>query len=339
MGLSTLYSVSDAMGRRHKLDSMEYHQRILNIYTNITSGIVTMMSNSTTLSVYHNVLTVVNPTHKNPVDFAVVTKPLFGEINDTSVPYFIEWLELNLLFGVREIHLYNSSLRLGNCALKIFEHYISNRVLFVHQYHPIAPFQIDTEEEFHACELLGRTALTEALVTLHKRVQYLVIIDLDELIVPRIHSTYQDMMYYVRQTSLNHENYGSFVFVPAGFYLDQPPDRGQSSFSKTLRYRKRYVHSDLEFHVSKSFTQPNHCLLSDPHKCVWPAHMPSCISARLALVHHYRYKGKYMKKKRPLPPRVITDYIMLKFKLVLLERLHTKFELIGFDNHSMCNKS
>ena len=334
-----MYYVSDATGMRHDLDSMKYHQRILSIFSNVTSGKVTMMCNSTDVSVYHNVLTIVNPSSTNPVDFAVVTKPLFGEINDTSVPYFIEWLELNLLFGVKEIHIYNSSLHLGSCAMKIFEHYINNRLLFVHQYNPIASFKINTKEEFHACELLGLVALAEALVTLHKRVQYLVIIDLDELIVPRIHSTYQDMMHYVRQTSPQHENYASLAFVPAGFYLDQPPDLNQPAFFKTLRYRQRTIHSDLESHISKSFTQPSLCLLSDPHKCKSPAYMPFCVSANLALVHHYRYKEKYMRKTRPLPSKVINDDIMLKFKPILLKRLHEKLGLIGYDNHMTCNKS
>ena len=327
------------MGVQQELDSMKYHQRILTIYSYVTSGTITVMSNSSDVSCYHNTLTLASPSSRNPVDFAVVTKPLFGEISDSRVPYFIEWLELNLLFGVKEIHIYNSSLHLGSCARKIFEHYVNKGLLFVHQYHPVAPVRKNTKEEFHACELLGLVALAEACVTLHKRVQYLVIIDLDELIVPRIHASYQDMMHYLRHTSLKRENYPSFVFVHVGFYLDQSPDNDQPIFSKTLRYRQRSVHSDLEFLVSKSFTQPSHCLLSDPHKCIIPAHLPFCVSARLALVHHYRYEKKYMMKSHPLPPRVVTDDIMLKFKLILLNRLHTKFGLIGYNNYSMCNKS
>ena len=316
---------------------MKYRQRILTIYSYVTSGTITVMSNSSGVSVYHNILTIVNPNSKNPIDFAVVTKPLFGEMNDSRVSYFVEWLELNLLFGVKEIHIYNSSLRLGNCAMKIFEHYVSEGLLVVHQYHPVASFQINTKEEFHACELLGLVALAEALVTLHKRVQYLVIIDLDELIVPHIHSTYQDMMHYVRQTSLKHPNFPSFVFTQVGFYLDKEADVAEPALSKTLRYRQRSMRRDLDFKASKSITQPTHCLFSSPHSCACPGYSLFHMSARLAFLHHYRYVEKNSKHNHTHPPQVLTDDIMLTFKPVLLKRLHQRLKLIGYDNHSMCH--
>lgn len=116
---------------------------------------------------------------RNPINFSVCVQPLYGNMNKSDLSYFVEWIESYRLFGVSEFHIYNESLQLSKDLENILRYY--KGVVFMHQF------------SIHVAVnpvMTARPAYLDCIMKNYKRVEHLLILDIDEILAPRIHLNY-----------------------------------------------------------------------------------------------------------------------------------------------------
>jgi len=97
--------------------------------------------------------------------------------------------------------------------------------------------------------------------------RYIIVIDTDEVIVPRTTSNYSSLMRQINaQRNISGVSAFTFVFLNIYFLLDFEPDPTRPYYLRTIRYRHR-VRPKSWGYAPKSIVDPRQCSVLFNHFC------------------------------------------------------------------------
>ena len=215
--------------------------------------------------------------------FGVCVRVSYGSLPDTEADSIIEWFEFNRLLGVSEFNIYNASLQLGPKIQNVFGYYVKEDILRIHQM-PSPVHCYNSYEVESVGNLLMEASLNDCLYRNMYRYRHLIMIDLDEIIIPNKTKNYSDLLKDLeRGTQKIVSNQTSFRFWSNNYFHTLPQDNKQPSFLDTMRF---------QYHVPsasrpKQMHNPRLCLQVNVHGCTKPQN-GIWISRELASIHHHR---------------------------------------------------
>ncbi|XP_015904753.1 beta-1,4-galactosyltransferase galt-1 [Parasteatoda tepidariorum] len=244
---------------------------------------VSIIKQSETLLTVGNKLLVRNnkKLYKKPEGVAVCIKPLHYEYN--KVKNLIEFIELNRIMGVNHFVLYNHTV--GPDVECILKKYVTEGVVTV------LPWQLDivSQKEIRTEGLFA--ALNDCLYRTMYRFRYVLMIDLDEYVIPHKNNSLKVMLEYLLRK--NPDRTGAFSFQNAFFYLQWPDDSSAVSLpyklltlQKTTRKSKFHAHKQR----SKCVILPERVVEMGNH-FVWEfitGKTMMNIPPDVGFLHHYR---------------------------------------------------
>ena len=225
-----------------------------------------------------------------------------------------EWFEFNKLLGVTEIHLYNVTLTAEPTMQRLLDHYASSALLKMHTMPPPMNYTSadGVKDPAKTCITIG---LQDCLYRNLHRFKYLVVVDVDEVILPYKETNYHDMM--TRLVS-EHKSDKSFQFVAKNFCRTFPPDLTQPNVSVALRQTQVAPSS-----TAKSIHNPRRCFDLTVHHC------GELVKLREAegTVHHYRRRCNGV---CPRTPQEWSKYrrMVERYRRPLLARLESAHRLM-----------
>ncbi|XP_045123799.1 uncharacterized protein LOC123511821 isoform X2 [Portunus trituberculatus] len=213
--------------------------------------------------------------------FAVCVKPLHFDYN--NVNQMIEFIELNRILGVEHFTLYNHTVGPGvDCVLR---HYVSEGVV------TILPWKLDikSQKEIRTEGLFA--ALNDCLYRLMYRHRYVLMIDLDEYIVPHANLTLPHLLHYLH-TKADANKVGAVSFQNSFFYLQWPDDPNSASLPPLVTLRKTRRRQRFHPHKQRSkyiAVTPN--VVEAGNHFVWEflaGRGTLNVPNEVAFLHHYR---------------------------------------------------
>ncbi|XP_030758762.1 beta-1,4-galactosyltransferase galt-1 [Sitophilus oryzae] len=218
--------------------------------------------------------------------FGVCVKPLHFDYNKEME--IMEFIELNRLLGVDHFTFYNHTI--GPQVSCILRDYQEKGIvtLLPWKLAMVSQKEIRTEGLF--------AALNDCLYRSMYKFSHILLIDLDEYIIPNYNDTLPQLIDYLNHR-LNTRSTGSFSFQNAFFYLQWDDDSEVYDFSdpissnlvtlkKTRRKSKLHPHKQR----SKYICRPELVVEAGNH-FVWefiPGHGTLNVPADAAILHHYR---------------------------------------------------
>ena len=257
-------------------------------------------------------------------EFGVCVESSFGSFPPEAIS---EWIETYSLFGVTQFNLYNGSL---NTSMdRIFDYYVQRGIVSLRQ---LPPSVDDYSEE--GIRLSSPTSLNDCMMRNMYSNRFIVIVDIDEIIVPRNHSSYQDLIADLDASLSRTQSHHTYAFRNSYFFLFYPADDSQPPFLRTARLRHRAPPNGFLF-SSKSFVDPRQCLSVFNHYC-WinfpgiDPKDPIDVPASFGLNHHYRHACPLTTEEcRTFDRDKLRDDTMLRFKDVLQSRVSTVMKAIN----------
>ena len=215
-------------------------------------------------------------THEH--EFGICVSVSHGLLTDNNVHGLIEWFEFYKMFGVTEINIYNGTLWMEPRSKRVLKHYIESGLLKLHDLNP--PMSFKRSEEYFASMSTRVVSLHDCLYRALNRYRFMIVVDLDEIIIPYKHKNYHDLMMFIQKkhhVDLMKKNPN---FVSKYFYRVLPRYKIESELSVTLQYRN-FV--DLRF-TPKSIYNPRACHELNVH---WCGPRPRwTVPVNLGMVHH-----------------------------------------------------
>ena len=247
------------------------------------------------------------------VDVGVCVATSYGDIDPSRI---IEWVELLRLLGVGEINVYVSSV--ANRTLDIFRFYSKLGIMVIHD----APPPI-LEYNLWPRKLAVIASFNDCLYRNMYRYRHLIIIDFDEIIIPRHHYTYPAMLAGITKFHKELKALpGVIVFRNAYFFSDFPPTPNTRENLNVMKQTTRVEVSKPGYSV-KSIMDPRTCIIAWNHYCL--ARVPGTqvvnVHPHFATNHHYK-KCHFSKMICDTMMRKnYTDNMVLKYRTALERRL------------------
>ena len=257
-------------------------------------------------------------------EFGICVMISYGYLDDSLVPWFIEWFEFHNLLGVSHINVYNGTLHIGSGMSLLWDYYKTQGLLTVHSFNPPLE-QFTSSEAKSAAKLSTRASLNDCLYRHMYLYRYVIVVDFDEIIIPHEYPDYHSLVEaaIIRYHTLPHIKFSSF-----GFYQTYPRTRNGSSSGGLISMEYLYSSPDRRY---KAFINPRTCLSGYAHGCDHELHHKSTYIKRGigAKVHHYRqvcesdtnplqFSAESCEK---LAQQRNPEYAALRFKSVLEERV------------------
>ena len=294
---STNMTLIQIGGRNYTLGNKLYCQLMLSCPLEMTSSIPTHVSvmNSDCRHRLTTYLPVLRPTNTAPGDvtpqvtnfrhrFGVCVPIAYGSIPTEA---FVEWIEFNRMFGVTEFTIYDA--QLSPSMAPVFDYYKRLDVLRIYKMPPAIDFR-----SYRSVKINSPGSLTDCMMRNMYDYEYVVTLDFDEIIVPRLHDNYTATLERVDQDYKLTQPFHTYTFRNAYFFEEFGPDVTQSHLLRTARYRRRAPISIFGF-APKSFVNPRRCLALFNHYCLlrFPASGRDSwifldVSSKVATSHHYR---------------------------------------------------
>ncbi|KAG5887377.1 hypothetical protein JTB14_036254 [Gonioctena quinquepunctata] len=225
-----------------------------------------------------NLLAIIN----NYNETSTMPQNKFGEMQ------LLEFIELNRLMGVDHFTFYNHTI--GEQVGCLLKNYVDRGLV------TILPWELNmvSQKEIRTEGLFA--ALNDCLYRSMYKYSHVLLIDLDEYIVPRYNDTLPQLIDYLSQR-LNVRATGSFSFQNAFFYLQWSDDESIFDFedpvsSNLVTLKKTRRRSKLHPHKqrSKYICRPELTVEVGNH-FVWefiPGHGTRNVPAEFGILHHYR---------------------------------------------------
>nr|XP_022916226.1 uncharacterized protein LOC111426103 [Onthophagus taurus]XP_022916228.1 uncharacterized protein LOC111426103 [Onthophagus taurus] len=238
-----------------------------------------------------NLLVVMNnryDTHreaKSGVTMNVCVKPLHFEYN--KVIAILEFIELHRILGAGHFTFYNHTI--GPQVACVLQHYLTEGVVTLLPWDLNIPSrkEIRTEGIF--------AALNDCLYRSMYRFSYVIMIDLDEFIVPTRHDTIPQFLECFGK-KINLESTGSYSFQNGFFFLQWKDDTSLhnediiASSLLTLKKTRRKIKLNPHKQRSKYICRPELVVETGNH-FIWeflPGHNTFNVPSDAAILHHYR---------------------------------------------------
>ena len=250
-------------------------------------------------------------------------------------PYkIVEWMELHKLFGVSMVTIYNNSLDARSS--RVFQHYANEGFVDFRHSYSFVPDPGELTIHMHMSPVINDCILRN----MHK-CNKIVVTDLDEMVVPRNHLTYKDLIQEIDKAQWDSHPARSYTFRNSYFFLNIPGDEEQPEKLVTLRHRKRMPASPPGYSV-KSIIDPQACTNMHNHFC-WRRASKLDISGHsvyvepgVALNQHYKkchfdsYHGK-VGECAQMYEKASQDDIMLKYRDALIKGVSEQLKKLGMN--------
>jgi hypothetical protein len=209
----------------------------------------------------------------------------------------------------------------------IFQHYQDKGLLRLHQMAP----PVEMSDTVDSVKVASPASLNHCMYSNMYRYKYMLAIDLDEILVPRMHGSYNEMLQAVNTRHGIEDSWPSYSFTNVYHFLDFSPDQSQSL--RTLRYRTRLgPSSDV---APKSFVDPRRCVSVFNHYClVRPVatvrEFTVIVDPAVASTNHYRWcKNTRVQACLHRFNQGYRDDHMLQYREELVGRVNQTLKAIG----------
>src|SRR6218665_3399261 len=306
-------------GNNHRVEGDKlYSQNLFSCQLNKSDFIPTHVSIATRLCANSTIYLEIVHNRKSDKwthNFGICVKVSFGYIPPEMI---VEWMEAYLMFGVTRVNIYNCSI--DSRLDRVFDYYRQKGILELREMPPAV------EDYSNKGIRLGCPAsLNDCMMRNMYSHRFIVVVDFDEFIVPRIHNNYLDMLEYIDRSENRATSHHTYSFRNAYFYKYFPEDESQPKVLSTLRLRHRAQPSEYQY-APKSFVDPRRCKSVFNHYCY--VRFPNSgslsvdVNTSVALSHHYRSSCPLDKTKceKQWKEQVVDD-VMLKYKDMLLSRV------------------
>ena len=194
-------------------------------------------------------------------EVGVCTAVSFGNLKPARI---IEWIEFNRLMGVGGITIYNNCLSAE--AQRIFKYYAKTEPDFLYLRNT---WMFMKDEGDLAFFMQYSPIITDCLYRYRLRYKSMLVIDLDEMVVPHSSLNYTTMLSTIKQSndltndnSLTHR----YTFRNTYFFFDFAPIPTQPQELVTLRFMRRAEHSGVGY-SAKSLVGADSCIGMHNHYC------------------------------------------------------------------------
>ena len=215
-------------------------------------------------------------------NIAVCIKPLHYDYNRAL--NLIEFIEMNRILGVNHFILYNHTI--GDDVDCVLQEYIESGVVTMLPWH----LDMASQKEIRTEGLFA--ALNDCLYRTMNRFKYVLMIDLDELIIPYRHKDLPSMLKVMSRA--NADRTGAYSFRNAFFYSQWPDDKSVANKIAypliTLLKTRRKAQLNIHKQRSKCIVIPENVVEMGNH-FVWefvPKKMMVNVDSKIGALHHYR---------------------------------------------------
>ena len=276
-----------------------------------------------------SLLPIIVPTSESKYEFGACVAPTFSTLSTSAL---IEWIELNNILGIEEFNIYESDL--NQDAVAVLQHYASTGLVRLH--HVLPPI-FDLDNCDGSCHKTSTTAtINDCLYRNMHRYKYIVIIDLDEFIIPHKNDilNLHDMMALITQhRGPQHEPAIQYSFMNMLYLLEFSPKNSKMDRDLiTTRYLTRLKPIKDAY---KSIINPIFCRVAANHICqiTIPEEAKGTtrneyIPSGIAVLHHYRKCKEGLVDCKKAMNEGVYDDLMLKYRDELRKNVDKTLESI-----------
>lgn len=357
--ISTKCYFKNAAGLARKVEAVYYYQyHIVCPVPNITplpSKATLTQSDCEVTDTYITIVYPDAPSHpgSNNTDIGICTASLYGSLSDQDVPHTVSWFESIFMFGVTEVTLNIASLSFqGDHIKKVFQYYTAIGKLTLTHYPPAhrtlynaTKTQIDA-----ATESFNKLTTGDCFYRNIRRYWWVLIIDMDELPVPKTGSTYQESLRFLMQNKPRAKN--AHCFGVKSVVFPRNTDSGNKDYPRYLPYlrltkripihpiivRRGKKKGRLTNEVYKSFHNPRNVVSSGHHFCSF-THKKSrkhivkeYIPEDVMVIHHYRDRCKFIEdcQSQEKQDFVHDDYLVKFYGQVIKSQVEMVLRKVGY---------
>ena len=245
-------------------------------------------------------------------EYGICVPVAYGQLDPYKI---VEWFEFHRILGVTQFTIYNTGIT--GTGLRAFNHYDNMGMLRFRKMTP--PVE---DNGFWSKKLATLSALNRCLYENMFSYRYLVIIDLDEFIIPNNTTNYDDMIQSIKKS--DEPDPPSWIFQNVYFWYDIKPDKPDPRHLRTLHFIK-HVTPDKRGVSAKSFVNPRKCVAVNNHFCLWRTYdvddyyWTRPVDSATAMVQHYKLCHLGKEECQKSMKKVYTSYRTSKFKDILTE--------------------
>lgn len=262
-------------------------------------------------------------------EIGLCTAVTYGSVDSLKL---IEWIEFNRILGITEINFYINDLVEGTEA--VLRYYEQIGLVRIQQIAPPVVYSC------HWCLKLATIAiLNDCMYRNMYRYKYMVVIDVDELIVPRRHTTLSELVMHLNVFSPS----PAYMFRNAYFFLELPSavleNKKDIGTKLTTIVKLHRLKPSKTGYAMKSIVDPRLCIVMQNHYCVKRSvdvsakYWATVVKENLALVHHYKKCHFETSKCKRITDEYITDISTLRFHDKLLVRVKDAFKYLMNSTH------
>lgn len=289
---------------------------------------------------------------EKPRDVGICVKAIFGTLTRQNLTYVISWFETLRIYGVPQVHMYyDPSLKMDNIVERAFQYYTDSKFLKFEKL-PNALFETDKPYvNIRISQSVVHPSINDCFLRNLHKFAYIIHTDFDELLIPRKHISYKEMLNHFITQNPDTDNASGFISRSAYFYFDDDYVGNPSNpdYLPLLRYTHRmpveYPKGEWKTWntrgtgVQKSFHSTSMCKLIGIHRCftyvLQKGNRTGIVSAELpadlVLSHHYRTSCKVYDRCVWEKYRRINDKILTKqIGPILQDRVKYVLDSIGY---------
>ena len=260
-------------------------------------------------------------------DFCICPQAAYGLRLDPN--RLIEWLEVQKLLGVNLVGIY--ILSASDSVVDVFKHYVAEGFVEVREMSYIYSSVNDPEKEFW---LHLTPAINDCIYRHMYEFRRIVVIDFDEIIMPRNQQNLSDLVTYLdRMETDNRRKNVNYAFRNNYFFLELPPDETISPYLTLLRYRRK-VQVSPEGYSVKSIINPQACTHMHNHYC-WGLTASyskygntASVDPEIALNQHYKNCHFSRETCDAMLRNSTQDDVMLRLQDILTRNVQDKIRVI-----------
>lgn len=250
-------------------------------------------------------------------DFAVCVQVSYGQLDPRRL---IEWFELQRLLGVSRVGVYDLSIDPGP-GLEVLRHYAREGLVELRKTDSL-PVPGGSQYLLH-----GSPVINDCLYRNMHSFNWILVIDLDEVLVPRNYSTLVELAAHLNRTY--YPSPANFLFLNQYFFLDSDPDFQESTDYTILRYRHKAPLSPNGY-AMKGYVDPHGCVQMHNHYCMGVAeafktrHHYEFVDSSLATSHHYKTCHLSPAECQKMLTQTTLDDVMMTYKSALKTSVENK---------------
>lgn len=259
---------------------------------------------------------------KSKRNFCVCVQAVYGSLN----PYrLVEWMELQRILGVSLVGVY--ILSAPQVVLKVFGHYSDEKFVDLRR----IDYIYSSEKKDDEFWLHLTPTINDCIYRHMHEFRRIVVVDFDEVIVPRKHRDLSQLVGYLEQLT----DAPNFAFRNNYFFLDLAADRTVSKYIRFLRYRYKVAASGVGY-AEKSIIDPQSCTNMHNHCCLGvtanytATGNTASVEPDIALSQHYKKCHFSETECEEMMRNKTKDDVLMPFKEILIRKVEQKIkEIMG----------